>query len=322
MKIVYLDAYTANPGDLSWEPLQQLGELQVYDRSTDAEVLQRIGDAELVLTNKVVFDPARFAALPKLKYVGVTATGYNIIDIDAAREHGVTVTNVPAYSTASVAQMTFALLLEMTQQVGHHNHLTSWGHWTEAPDFCFWDKPQVELEGLTIGLVGFGQIGQRVARIAAAFGMQVKVFTRTPDRCRGRLEFSQIHFTTLDDLLQGSEVVSLHCPLNDDTAELINAERLALMKPGAYLINTSRGALVDETALADALREKRLAGAGLDVLVQEPPLSDNRLLAAQNCFVTPHIAWATRASRQRLFDTLAANVKAFLYGTPQNVVNP
>ncbi|ORJ57144.1 D-2-hydroxyacid dehydrogenase [Geothermobacter hydrogeniphilus] len=321
MKIVYLDAYTANPGDLSWEPLEQLGDLSVYDRSAEAEVLSRIGDAEIVLTNKVTFDRARFAALPNLRYVGVTATGYNIIDLEAAREHGVTVTNVPAYSTASVAQMTFALLLELTQQVGHHNHLTSWGHWTDAPDFCFWDRPQVELAGLTFGLVGFGQIGQRVARIAAAFGMKVQVFTRNPDRYHGNLDYARVHFVVLEELLKTSDVVSLHCPLTEETSRLINAERLALMKRGAYLINTSRGGVIDEEALADALKEKRLAGAGLDVLTLEPPEHGNRLLAAQNCFVTPHIAWATRASRQRLFDTLTANIEAFLAGKPQNVVS-
>jgi len=321
MKIVYLDAYTANPGDLSWEPLKALGELEFFDRTAEDEVLDRIGDAEMVLTNKVVFDRERFAALPNLKYVGVTATGYNIIDLDAAREHGVTVTNVPAYSTASVAQMTFALLLEMTQQVGHHSHLTRWGHWTEAPDFCFWDKPQVELDGLVMGLVGFGQIGQRVARIAAAFGMQVQVHTRRPDRYRGRLDHSQIAFVELEELLAGSDVVSLHCPLTTETELLLNADRLGLMKKGAYLVNTSRGGLIDEEALMQALKEKRLAGAGLDVLTREPPEHGNQLLAAANCFVTPHIAWATRASRQRLFDTLAGNIRAFLDGKPQNVVN-
>jgi len=320
MKIVYLDSYTANPDDISWEPLRQLGELITYDRSSEKQVLDRIGDAEIVLTNKVPFGRDRFAALPNLKYVGVTATGYNIIDLKAAREHGVTVTNIPAYSTASVAQMVFALLLELTQQVGRHHHLVRWGHWSEAPDFCFWDRPLVELEGLTMGLVGFGQIGRRVAAIAAAFGMRVLAHTAHPEHHQAEAEALGVQLVGVEDLFRSSDVVSLHAPLTDATRGLVNEHRLIQMKPSAYLINTSRGPLVDETALYQALKEKRIAGAGLDVLAQEPPSGNNKLLVAPNCFITPHIAWATREARQRLFDILVQNIKAFMAGTPQNQV--
>ncbi|GAB4181000.1 MAG: D-2-hydroxyacid dehydrogenase [Geothermobacteraceae bacterium] len=320
MKIVVLDGYAANPGDLDWSPLEAFGEVEVYERTPADKVLERCLEAEIVLTNKVPFDAERIGALPKLRYIGVTATGYNIIDLQAAGEHGVTVTNVPAYSTASVAQMTFALLLELTQNVGHHSHLVRWGHWSEAPDFCFWDKPLIELAGLTMGLVGFGQIARAVAGIAAAFGMKVQVFTRSPEKYRDQPECSSVAFVDLEKLLRTSDVVSLHCPLTPETDKLINAERLGLMKPGAYLINTGRGQLVDEEALAEALKQKRLAGAGLDVLAIEPPPGSNPLLTAPNCFVTPHIAWATRAARQRLLDTVIANVGAFVEGRPQNVV--
>ncbi len=320
MKIVVLDGYAANPGDLDWSPLEAFGEVEVYERTPADKVLERCREAEIVLTNKVPFDAERIGALPKLRYIGVTATGYNIIDLQAAEEHGVTVTNVPAYSTASVAQMTFALLLELTQNVGHHSHLVRWGHWSEAPDFCFWDKPLIELAGLTMGLVGFGQIARAVAGIAAAFGMKVQVFTRSPEKYRNQPEYASVAFVDLEELLRTSDVVSLHCPLTPETDRLINAERLGLMKPGAYLINTGRGQLVDEDALAAALKQKRLAGAGLDVLSVEPPPGSNPLLTAPNCFVTPHIAWATRAARQRLLDTVIANVGAFVEGRPQNVV--
>ncbi|TYO96391.1 glycerate dehydrogenase [Geothermobacter ehrlichii] len=321
MKIVYLDAHAANPGDLDWSSLEALGEVAIYDRTPQEKVLERIGDAEAVLTNKVPFDRERLQALPHLRYIGVTATGYNIVDVEAARERGVIVTNIPAYSTASVAQMVFALLLELTQNVGHHHHLVRWGHWTEAPDFCFWDRPLIELEGMTMGLVGFGQIGRRVARIARAFGMEVQVHTRTPERYRDRPENRDVRFVGLEELLQSSDVVSLHCPLSAETERLLDARRLALLKPSAFLINTARGALVDETALARALKEKQLAGAGLDVLSVEPPPGDNPLLTAPNCFITPHVAWATKAARQRLLDYLVANLRAFIDGKPQNVVS-
>lgn len=318
MKIVCLDAYAANPGDLSWEPLEALGETEIHDRTPADDVVARIGEAEIVLTNKVPFDADRFAALPALKYVGVTATGYNIIDLEAARRHGVTVTNVPAYSTSSVAQMVFALLLELTQHVGLHHHLARWGHWTEAPDFCFWDRPLIELDGLTIGIVGYGQIGRRVANIARAFGMRVIASTAHPENYSGE---AGVTFVALEELFRHSDVVTLHCPLTEQTAQLVNAERLALMKPTAFLINTGRGQLIDEEALALAMKQKRIAGAGLDVLSQEPPPINHPLLTAPNTYITPHIAWATRASRQRLLDTVIGNVRAYLAGKPVNVVS-
>ncbi len=321
MKIVCLDAHAANPGDLDWSPLQQLGEVSIHDRTPPELVLERVGDAEAVLTNKVPFDRERLQALPQLRYIGVTATGYNIIDIAAAREQGIVVTNVPAYSTASVAQMVFALLLELTQNVGHHHHLVRWGHWSESPDFCFWDRPLVELADKVMGLVGFGQIGRQVARIATAFGMRVHVYTRTPERYREQPEFKAYRFVGLEELLQTSDVVSLHCPLTAETERLLDARRLALLRPDALLINTARGALIDEEALARALKEKKLAGAGLDVLSVEPPPGNNPLLTAPNCFITPHIAWATKAARQRLLDTVVANLKAFIDGRPRNVVD-
>jgi glycerate dehydrogenase len=321
MEIVVLDGHTANPGDLDWTPLEELGDLKVYDRTAPDQVLARIGDAGAVITNKVPFDAARLQQFPQLQYIGVTATGYNIIDVAAARQHQVTVTNIPAYSTASVAQMTFALLLELTQQVGLHAAAVASGRWSAAPDFCFWDKPLVELEGKTLGLVGYGQIARRVALIASAFGMQIVTTTRNPAKYLDHPLEVPTRFASLDELLQESDVVSLHCPLTDETSRLINAARLAQMKPSALLLNTSRGAVVDEAALADALNNDRLAGAGLDVLSSEPPAADNPLLSARNCLITPHIAWATGAARKRLLDVAIANLKAFLHGRPQNVVS-
>jgi glycerate dehydrogenase len=321
MKIVVLDGYTANPGDLDWSPLEELGELKVYDRTAPDQVLTRIGDARSVITNKVPFDAARLQQLPQLKYIGVTATGYNIIDVEAARQQHVTVTNIPAYSTASVAQMTFALLLELTQQVGLHASAVASGRWSAAPDFCFWDKPLVELEGKTLGLVGFGQIAQRVAKIASVLGMQIIATTRNPAKYMGNLMHAKISFVSVEELLRSSDIVSLHCPLTAETTRFINAERLALMKPTALLLNTSRGGVIDEAALADALNSDHLAGAGLDVLSSEPPTADNPLLSARNCLITPHIAWATGAARKRLLTVAIANLKAFLEGKPQNVVS-
>lgn len=321
MKIVVLDGYSANPGDLSWGEIEALGDVTIYDRTPPELVLERICDAEAVITNKVPFAADRLAQLPQLKYIGVSATGYNIVDVAAAAARHITVTNIPAYSTASVAQMTFALLLELTQQVGLHAGLTAQGAWSKAPDFSFWEAPLFELEGQTLGLVGYGQIAQRVARIAKAFGMQVVIHTRNPAKYKGNLMNAQNGFVELDELLAVSDVVSLHCPLTPETELLINAERLSWMKRSAILINTSRGQVVDEIALADALNNGRLAGAGLDVLSSEPPAADNPLLSARNCFVTPHIAWATRAARARLLAIAAANLKAFIGGQPQNVVS-
>lgn len=317
MKIVVLDGYATNPGDLSWEGLKEFGELTVYDRTPAELTLDRASDAEILISNKVFIGAAEMAALPALRYIGIQATGVNVVDLEAARKHGVVVTNVPAYSTNSVAQHAFALLLELTRGVGRHAELVKQGAWTNCPDFAFQETPQIELTDKTFGVIGFGDIGKATAKIAKAFGMQVLVHTRTPDP----QAFPDVKFVALDNLLTTADFVSLSCPLTPETEALINADRLALMKKSAYLINTGRGLLIDEEALAAALSNGAIAGAGLDVLSQEPPPADNPLLHAPNCFVTPHLAWATRAARQRLIDTLAANLRAFLAGAPQNQVN-
>ena len=317
MKLVILDAYTANPGDLSWDELGALVECDVYDRTPPDQVVVRARDAELVLTNKTIVDRAAIAALPRLRYIGVLATGYNIVDVQAARERGISVCNVPEYGTPNVAQATFALLLELTNRVGHHAQTVREGRWCDSPDFCYWDFPQVELAGLTMGIVGLGRIGQAVARIAAAFGMEVLAFDQSPPATVP----GGVRLVHLDTLFRNSDVVTLHCPLTADNRELIDAARLALMKATAFLVNTARGGLVNDADLAQALNEGRLAGAGLDVLSVEPPLRDNPLLTAKNCLVTPHIAWATRAARSRLIRTTVDNVRAFLAGEPSNVVN-
>lgn len=316
MKIVVLDGYAANPGDLDWTPLKALGEVEIYDRTPAILTLERAAGAQAVLTNKVLFGAAEMAALPELRYLGVLATGYNVIDVAAAQTRNIVVTNVPAYSTPSVAQHTFALLLELTRGAGHHGDLVRRGRWSTAPDFSFWETPQVEFAGLTFGIVGFGAIGQAVARIARAFDMRVLVHTRHPEPSR----WPEVAFVALDKLFARADVVSLHCPLTESTRGMVNATRLAAMKPTAYLINTGRGPLVDETALAAALHAGQIAGAGLDVLSQEPPPAGNPLLAAPNCVITPHLAWATRAARQRLLDVAVDNVRAFVEGKAQNRV--
>ena len=317
MKLVILDAYSANPGDLHWDELAALADCDIYDRTPPEQVLARARDAELVLTNKTILDRAAIAALPKLRYIGVLATGYNIVDVQAARGRGIPVCNVPEYGTPNVAQATFALLLELTNRVGHHAQTVRDGRWCNSPDFCYWDFPQVELAGLTMGIVGLGRIGQAVARIAAAFGMQVLAFDQSPPAAAP----DGVRLANLDTLFRISDVVTLHCPLTAGNRELINAARLARMKPTAYLVNTARGGLVNDADLAQSLNEDRLAGAGLDVLSVEPPLRDNPLLTAKNCLVTPHIAWATRAARARLIRTTVNNVRAFLDAQPINVVN-
>jgi len=318
MNIVVIDGFTLNPGDLSWAALERLGKCTIYDRSSPKEILNRAADAEIVVTNKAVLSREHIFALPKLKYIGVTATGYNIVDVAAARERGILVCNVPAYGTRSVAQMTFALLLELTQRVGHHAQTVHEGRWSKCPDFCYWDYPLIELDGLTMGIVGFGQIGRAVADLARAFGMKILASTRSH---RGDEVDAGVRFVDLDTIFKQSDVISLHCPLTPETKHLVNAQRLALMKPTAFLLNTSRGPLIDEAALADALNSGRVAGAGLDVLSVEPPLPDNPLYHAKNCFITPHIAWATRAARARLLEASIANIEAFLRGKPTNVVN-
>jgi glycerate dehydrogenase len=321
MKIVVLDGYTLNPGDLNWQALEVLGDYTVYERTPKELLIERAAGAEIVLTNKVVLGAEQLAQLPQLRYIGVLATGYNVVDVEAARQRNVTVTNVPAYSTASVAQMVFALLLELSQQVGHHARLVREGRWTAAVDFCFWDRPLVELDGLTLGIVGFGAIGRRVARLARAFGMEVLVHTAHPEKYRETAEGREARFVGLDELFRASDAISLHCPLTEETRALVDARRLDLMKPTAFLLNTGRGPLVDEAALAAALNAGRIAGAGLDVLSAEPPPVGNPLLQAANCCITPHIAWATRAARQRLMTTVVENLRAYLTGAPQNVVS-
>ncbi len=317
MNIVVLDGYTLNPGDLSWSALETLGACRVFDRAPPGETLARAADAEIALTNKTVLNADAIARLPKLRYIGVLATGYNVVDLAAARARGIVVTNVPGYSTASVVQLTFALLLELTHHVGAHADGVRAGRWSRSADFCYWDSPLVELAGLTLGLVGFGNVGRGVARAAAAFGMRVLVHTRTVPRTG----LEGVDFADLETAFRQSDVVSLHCPLTEATRHLVNRERLAWMKPTAFLINTGRGPLVDEAALADALNNGRLAGAGLDVLSTEPPPADNPLLTAKNCVITPHIGWATRAARERLMQTAVENVRAFQAGQPRNVVS-
>ena len=328
MKAVVLDAYTLNPGDLSWEWLNQLGEAVVYPRTAPEDVVCRCQGADAVLTNKVVLGEAEMAQLPELKYIGVLATGYNVVDLAAASAHGIVVTNIPAYSTASVAQSVFAHILNITNRVGHYaeeNRSTSpqaskraGSRWAESIDFSYYDTPLTELDGKTMGIVGYGRTGSRTAAIALAFGMTVRVYTSKPQDALPE----GVVKTTLDDVFRLSDIVSLHCPLTPDTHHLVNAARLSLMKPTAILINTSRGPVVDEQALADALRRGTIQAAGVDVLDHEPPSPDCPLLTAPNCFITPHIAWATREARIRLMDICRQNLAAFANGQPINVVNP
>lgn len=319
MRIVVLDGYTLNPGDLSWAALQAVGECTVHERTPPDLVVARARGAEVLFTNKVVLGRAEFALLPGLRYIGVLATGYNVVDVAAAREHGIAVTNIPTYGTRSVAQMTFALLLELTQHVGQHALSVRDGRWTRSRDFCYWDQPLVELDGLTLGLVGFGRIGRAVADVARALGMKVCAYDPAAEDGAAP---AGVTLVDLETLFRTSDVVSLHCPLTADNKGLVNAARLALLKPTAFLINTARGPLIDEPALAEALNAGRLAGAGLDVLAVEPPRPDNPLLSAKNCLVTPHISWATAGARRRLMAIAVDNLRAFLAGRPQNVVNP
>ncbi len=317
MRIVVLDGYTLNPGDLSWGELESLGACEIHPRTTKTEIVSRAGTAKILLTNKVVLDRAILDQLPHLRYAGVLATGYNVVDITAARERNIPVTNVPDYGTRSVAQHTWALILELTRRVGHHAQSVRSGQWSKNADFCYWDYPLYELDGMTLGLAGFGRIGREVAKLAQAFGLRVLVHTRTPPN--GSTD--GIELVPLDDLFGRADIVSLHCPLTPETQQLVNGARLALLKPSAFFVNTSRGPLVDEAALAEALNSGRLAGAALDVLSTEPPSINNPLLSAKNCLITPHIGWATRAARGRLLRVAVANIRAFLAGSPQNVVN-
>lgn len=315
--IVVLDGYTLNPGDLSWAGLEALGQVTVHDRTPKGDVVSRAKDASIVLTNKAILDRTAIENLPGMRYIGVMATGYNVVDLEAAKEHGIPVTNVPEYATPSVVQMVFALLFELAGHVSYHSGTVHAGKWSSSIDFCYWDKPLVELAGLTMGIVGYGRIGRSVAAAARAFGMNVIVHTRS--------EIGQddagIRAVALDDLFRESDVVSLNCPLNDATKGIINASTLGLMKKTAFLINTGRGPLIVDRDLAMALDSGKIAGAGLDVMTTEPPSPDNPLIGAKNCIITPHIAWATHAARTRLMKIVTENVRAFIDGRPVNVVN-
>lgn len=316
MKIVVLDAYTLNPGERRWEELEELGEVVVHDRTAQLDVVRRAKDAEVVLTNKTILDGFILNLLPKLKYIGVLATGYNVVDLDVARQRGIVVTNIPAYSTQSVAQMAIAHLLNITQRVAHYAHEVHNGVWSAQPDFCYWNTPLIELAGKKIGIVGFGNTGQATAQIAEALGMEVWVYTSRPKKSLPK-KYQKV---TLNELFSACDVVSLHCPLTAENKEMVNSFRLSLMKQGAILINTSRGGLIDEKALEQALLSGKLLGAGLDVLSSEPVPNGNPLLKLKNCFITPHIAWATRESRMRLMNQAVENLKAWMEGRTINNV--
>lgn len=318
MKIVVLDGYAANPGDLSWDCVRQYGELTVYDRTDDCDVVSRIGDAQAVIANKTVIDRAVMDACPGLRYIGLTATGYNIIDIEAAAEKGIVVSNVPAYSTDAVSQFTFALLLELVAHVGMHSDTVMAGDWVRSKDFSYTVAPMIELSGKTMGIVGYGNIGRRVASIALAFGMNVLICSRTKKELSG----SAIRQVDREELFEKSDVISIHCPLFDDTKNLINRDSIALMKKSALIINTARGGCIDEAALADALNTGRIAGAAVDVVTAEPMTKDNPLLTAKNMIITPHIAWAPRETRARLLEVVGDNLGAFVRGEPRNVIRP
>ena len=317
MKIVVLDGYGVNPGDLSWETLEALGDVEVYPRTAPEDVFDRCFNAEIILTNKVVINKQILVSLPRLKYIGVLATGYNVVDVDTASDLDIIVTNIPAYSTDSVVQMTFAHILTMTNRVEHYTQQNRNGRWSNNPDFVYWDTPLIELAGKTMGIVGLGNIGMKVAQLARCFGMEVYAFTSKASS----LLPEGIQKTTFEGLLSVSDILSLHCPLNRSTREMINASSLAKMKEGALLINTGRGPLVNEADVAEALRSGHLGGYCADVMCQEPPAEDNPLFSAPNAYITPHIAWATFEARKRLIAIAVGNVKAFIDGNPVNVVN-
>lgn len=314
MKIVVLDGYALNPGDLSWNEMGKLGELTVHERTSPNELLERAYDAEVLITNKTLITAANMDALPHLKYIGVLATGYNVVDIEAAKKHQIVVTNIPAYSTSSVAQLVFAHLLNITQRVDYYTKENKKGRWTNNSDFCYWDTNLIELSGKKMGVVGLGNIGQATASIAHAFGMKVYAYT---SKSQSMLP-AYIQKIELDELFSVCDVISLHCPLTKETQEMVNAKRIKTMKPTAIIINTGRGALINEKDLADALNNEYIYAAGLDVLSSEPPLPDNPLLSARNCFITPHIAWATVEARSRLMNIAVNNLKNYMEG---NVIN-
>lgn len=311
MNIVVLDGFTMNPGDLSWNELEKLGTLKVYDRTSPEQLLERAADAEAVLTNKTVLNAAALRNMPKLKYVGVLATGYNVVDIAVAKELGIVVTNIPAYSTESVAQMVFAHILNITHSVGRYAGEAHAGVWSRQADFSYTNSPLMELYGKRIGIIGFGNTGSATARIARAFGMEVLVYTSKP---QSALPEGMTKAASVEEVFSNSDIVSLHCPLNDKTAEIVNAHHLSLMKESAILINTGRGGLVNENDLAEALKAHRIKAAGLDVMVNEPPMENNPLMGLDNCFITPHIAWATYEARTRLMNQTVMNLKSFIEG--------
>ncbi len=319
MKIIVLDGFTLNPGDISWASLEALGDVTVYDRTSAELTLERIGDADAVFTNKTVLSREILENCPGLRFIGVLATGYNVVDVVAAKERGIPVCNVPTYGTMSVAQFATALLLELCHQVGRHSETARAGQWAKGEDWCYWLNPLVELHGKNLGIIGFGRIGQAFGRIGQALGMNILAHDGYRD---AKLESDTLRYVELDELYSESDVISLHCPLFADNVGMINAEAIARMKPGVFLINTSRGPLINEQDLADALNQGRIGGAGLDVLSSEPPAADNPLLNAKNCIVTPHIAWAAREPRMRIMETAVDNLRAFIGGEARNVVNP
>ena len=318
MKIVELDGYAANPGDLSWDGFKELGELTVYDRTAPEDVLERAKGAQVILTNKVLITAELMDQLPELRYIGVLATGYNVVDIPAARKRGIVVTNIPAYSTMSVAQMVMAHLLNITNQVALHSEAVKQGEWQHNKDFSFSLTPLIELDGKTLGIVGLGNTGTATARIAQRFGMRILAYSSKSSEALQQMGIEKAE--SYEQLFREADVLSLHCPLTEETHHLVNTERLSWMKPTAILINTGRGPLVDEAALAAALNEGRIMAAGVDVLEEEPPRKGSPLITARNCYITPHIAWATKAARIRLLNIALENIKAFLNGKPQNVV--
>lgn len=314
MKITVLDGFALNPGDLSYDCLKAFGEVAIYPRTdTEAEAIERIGDSEIILINKVPVTESLLDACPSVRYVGVQATGYNVVDCEACRKRGIPVTNVPSYGTTAVAQFTMALLLEICHKIGHHDTRVHQGAWEHCGSFCFWDTPQMELAGKTMGIIGYGRIGQAVAALASAFGMNVLAYSRS--------RRTNAEYVDLDTLLQSSDVISLHCPLFPETEKMINADSIQKMKDGAILLNTARGGLIDEAAVAQALKNGKLRAAAVDVVSREPILGENPLLSAPNCIITPHMAWAPKESRQRLLDCVADNIRGFLEGNPRNVVN-
>ncbi|NLZ49179.1 MAG: D-2-hydroxyacid dehydrogenase [Clostridiales bacterium] len=317
MNIVVLDGYGLNPGDLSWERLHKLGNAKIYDRTSKEEIIDRIGDAEIVLTNKTPIS-AETMDKTNIKYIGVLATGYNVVDIEAAKERGIIVTNVPAYSTASVAQMVFAHILEICHHVAHHDKSVKEGKWQNCPDFCYWEKPLIELDGKVMGIIGYGRIGQAVSKVAQAFGMKVLAYS---PRRKKELENENMRYVELDELFAQSDIISLHAPLFESTRNIINKESISKMKKSVIIINTSRGPLVNEQDLADALNSGRIYAAGVDVVSEEPIKADNPLLNAKNIFITPHIAWAPKEARVRLMNIAMENIEAYIKGNPMNVVS-